>query len=329
MLSTSDGDSAGPLRRHRHRSRCRSCTSPARTIRRRRRATASTLARRAGFSSRPTTLWPFAGADQLPGTAQLAGWLGRVIVTLVTGYTRPGDRVLLLNPLAPARRQSTFRGTRGPDPYAGLGEAVWTVIRLGRSVDIATAAHGPDYPHTPTDASHRDAVESASGLRLRRPDPHTSAGDHHESDSRAMRAKQRPGDRFDLIITAVYPHDTDWLAHTDWTMVLTSTGTIAAITHSDNSGSRLVDPTSAIADTFRSRGWRWLDHIAVLTEHLHAPMNATTATVPAAVPMAAPTAAPVAERLPVRSVHHDLLLFVAAPPGDHAHAATPGEASDE
>lgn len=333
MLSTPDGDSAGPHHRYRHRGRRAPSTTPARTLHRRRHAATRSLTGRTGFSSRPTTLWPFAEADPLPGTAQLAGWLGRVIVTLVTGYTRPGDRVLLLNPPAPARRPSTRRGTRGPDPYAGLTEALWTVIRLGRGAYTATAAPGPDRPQAAAGAGRRLAVESASGLRLQQSDRRTpaddSADDDHESDSPSMRAEYRAGDRFDLIITAVHPHDTDWLAHTDWTTILTPTGIIAAITHSDASDSLLVDPIATIAGTFRSRGWRWLDHIAVLTEHLHAPTNTTTATTPVAVPTAVRAAAPAVECLPIRSVHHDLLLFVPAPSEDHAHTAVYGEASDE
>ena len=316
-MSTPDGDSAGPQRRHPHRCRHASSATPARTIHRRRRAVTRTLTHRARFSPRPTTLWPFAGAEQLPGTDQLAGWLGRVIVTLVTGYTRPGDRVLLLNPPAPSRRQSAFCGTRGPDPYAGLSESVWTVIRLGRGVDIATAPPAPDYPHIPTDPTHRHAVESASGLRL---DP-KSVGDRHESDSRA---EHRPGDQFDLIITAVHPDDTDWLAHTDWDTVLTPTGTIAVITHGDSSDGRLVDPMTAIVGTFRSRDWQWLNHIAVLIEPLHTPTSAPTAMPPTAAPAAASTV----EHLPIRSVHHDLLLFAATSPRSPVHTTAAGETSD-
>jgi hypothetical protein len=90
-------------------------------------------------TARPTTLWPFADAEALPGTELLAGWLGRTILTLVTTYTRPGDRVLLLTP-PPLRTPSRAPGrTHGRDPYAGLAEAVWTVARLGRGVDSATA----------------------------------------------------------------------------------------------------------------------------------------------------------------------------------------------
>lgn len=326
MMSTPDGDSTGPQRRHRH------CghyfTDSARTTHRRRRAVTRTLNHRAGFAARPTTLWPFAGADQLPGTARLAGWLGRVIVTLVTGYTRPGDRVLLLNPPTPSRRWSTFLATRGLDPYDGLTEAVWTIIRLGRGADITTAAPAPDYLFTHTDVTRRHAVESASGPRLQRLNQHALADDHHESDRRAARAERRPDDRFDLIITSVHPHDTNWLAHTDWTTVLTATGTIAAVTHSDSASSRLMNPMPAIVGTFRSRDWRWLDHIAVLTEPLPAPTNAPTAMSPIAVPVATPAATSRVEQLPIRTAHHDLLLFAAPPSTGHGHTTAAGETSD-
>lgn len=123
--------------RHPRRSPHRRPLTPARTGRCRRRAASRTTTARRLRATRPTTLWPFADAEALPGTALLAGWLGRTILTLVTTYTCPGDRVLLLTPPAPSETPPRTSGrTHDGDPYAGLAEAVWTVARLGRSADL-------------------------------------------------------------------------------------------------------------------------------------------------------------------------------------------------
>lgn len=323
MTSTPYGDPAG----HHHHRRS---AAPVRTVHRRRRATTRTLLRGRAFSARPAALWPFAVADPLPGTARLAGWLGRVVVTLVTGYTRPGDRVLLLAPPPPPRPQSSvLRGARDPDPYAGLTEAVWTLIRLGRGVDTATAAPTPDFPTAPVNPTRRDRAESGPGPRPTRAASPTPTDRHHEFNSHRVRAEPRPGDQFDLIITAVHPHDTDWLAHTNWNAILTPTGMLAAITHSDSRRGRLLDPISAVVGTFRSGGWRWHDHIAVLTEPLPTPASTAATAKADASPVAARAVEPAAtltvSRLPNRLTHHDLLLFVSAPSDPQPDRDTEGD----
>jgi hypothetical protein len=54
---------------------------------------------------------------------------------------------------------------------------------------------------------------------------------------------------------------------------------------------------------------RWLDHIAVLTQHLPDPAQTTDNSPPNPASTAARPAASNAEPLPLRAVHHDLLLF--------------------
>ncbi|AXB43673.1 hypothetical protein [Amycolatopsis albispora] len=234
---------------------------------------------------RPATLWPFADAEPLPGTARLAGWLARTIITLVTTYTRPGDRVLLLTPPA---------GTPGPrrsaHPYSGLTEAVWTITRLGRSTDTATAEPAPADPPNHADAT---LAESVSGRRLHQPAEHGSADPNTDPVRHHHGSGHRPEGAFALTITAVEPHATDWLARTDWTSLLTQRGLVAVVTHSDLADQRLLDPQPAIVNTLGEHGLRLADHIAVLDAPLPAP---------AAHPSRPDTG-------PVRRVHHDLLLF--------------------
>ncbi|MFD8494854.1 hypothetical protein [Amycolatopsis sp. NPDC059657] len=300
MTPTPHDDS--PYRRYRPRRL--DAGAPARTAHGRHRVASHAAARGRIFAPRPVALWPFADAEPLPGTALLAGWLGRMIVTLVTGYTSPGDRVLLLAPPAPPRgRPPTPHGARGTDPYAGLAEAVWTVARLGRGADTATVAPAPDRVGDHVDSLGRGEVESASGPRLGRLRLQTPTGPHRESEHRPARVNTGSGDRFDLIITAVHPHDTDWLADTDWDTVLAPTATLAVVTHSDHRQGRLVDPSTAIVTTLRSFQRGWLDHIAVLDQPFPAPASATGPTSPRASRGSA--VGPPS----VHSVHQDLLLF--------------------
>ncbi|UJW29987.1 hypothetical protein L3Q67_32890 [Saccharothrix sp. AJ9571] len=211
---------------------------------------------------RPATLWPFADAELLPGTARLAGWLGHAIITLVTTYTRPGDRVLLLAPPAPIR-------ARREQPYAGLAEAVWNMARLGRGADTATAAAALDYAPGLTDPPSITEAESASRPRLSRPNQLAVT----QSAAESAHGRQCTDGRFTLIVTAVNPDSADWLHHTDWDTLVAHRGLIAAFTHGHRHGSRLLHPHSTIVNTLGDRGFRMHDHIAVLDAPLPRPSD--------------------------------------------------------
>ncbi|WP_409497219.1 hypothetical protein [Amycolatopsis sp. cmx-11-12] len=277
-------------------------------------------------SARPSTLWPFADAEALPGTAQLAGWLGRTILTLVTTYTRPGDRVLLLTPpVSPHPSPRTPGRTDDGDPYTGLAEAVWTVARLGRGADTATAAPAPDYPSGHTDPFRHGGAGSGSRPRPSRPGPRPVADPDTDSAHLRHRAGDRPRGEFDLIITALDPHATDWLGHTDWNALLTTRGLTTIVTHSDLLGGRLLDPYPVLVDTLGQHGLRCLDHIAVLTAPTPDPAASPAAAARTAIPTASRSRSPRADgagALPLSRVHHDLVLFrrlpLAAPEGDVA-----------
>jgi hypothetical protein len=287
--------------------------------------------RRARFAS----VWSVAETDPLPGTALLPGWLGRTLLTLVTGYTRPGHRVLLLTPprrprMTPTVTPAVITGWFGPDEFAGLAEASWTLTRLGRGIDTATAAPPPDYldtaPPTAPSGPVSDRGESESGLRpthlapRRRPAPDcpTQRGPHRDCD-----AGGRSSHGFDLIITAVHPHATDWLSHTDWTSMLTLTGLVAVVTYSDSRGGHAQDPTQTLVATFRDIHLVWFDHIALLCDS-----TTTTAARSGTTAVRPDSAAPNGTPLSVTRAHHDLLLFLPAAatvPNAHAAAAPGGQ----
>jgi hypothetical protein len=68
----------------------------------------------------------------------IASWLLTAVVKIVTTYSNPGDRVLLL---------ATPRTARRPGSYSSLPEAVWPVIRLGRGVQTALAGSPAEDDH--------------------------------------------------------------------------------------------------------------------------------------------------------------------------------------
>jgi hypothetical protein len=92
-------------------------------------------ARRRVRLGRFATVWPCAQDDTPHATGALAGWLLNAVIKIVTTYSMPGNRVLLLTP-SPA----VMRSPRRLGPYSGLFEAAWSVIRLGRGVRTGLAA---------------------------------------------------------------------------------------------------------------------------------------------------------------------------------------------
>ncbi|MET9259628.1 hypothetical protein [Amycolatopsis sp. NPDC004079] len=279
----------------------------------RHRAPRTTPATAAALRPRPATFWSFADAEMLPGTALLPGWLGRTIVTLVTTYTCPGDRVLLVAPPpSPCALRHAVGGTCGAEAYAGLAEAVWTVARLGRGADTATAAPVPDDPAEHTGSSRRAGVGSGSRPRLGRLGLRPALGLHPGSARPRHRDGDGPHGGFDLIVTALDPHATDWLARTDWAALLTPRGLLATVTHCDGRDGWLRDPHATLLNTLGSQGLRCLDHIAVLAAPMPdtpdclaaADRTGTAVPAPGFSPRAVDAAAP-----PLRTVHHDVVLL--------------------
>jgi hypothetical protein len=260
--------------------------------------------RRSHCPARPATVWQCGGDDPRDGTAVLSGWLLNAIVKIVTGYSKPGDRVLLLTP--PPTPTGPVRWTRvgrGTGPYDGLHEAAWTVARLGRGIQTRTTH--------PARADADFALDTDPVVDPEPPEgPRSDPGPHPRNARGRQPARAEfttapaaesppPGaerDRFDLVITTVAPDHPDWTRDTDFNDMLTPHGITAIITHSDNCAGRLTDPTGRLVSTLREGGLGWLDHV-ILLETLPDPGHRR-------VPGAARH----------RRVHHDLLLF-ARPPG--------------
>lgn len=270
-----------------------------------------------------STVWPCAQG----GTGPLADWLLTAVVKIVTLYTEPGQRVLLLIP--PIARRTTFGAVdaercpgRDEDLYAGLREAARTVVRLGRSVQVHTAGS----IEAPTDGSvgspTTDCLATLSGPSVRIPESasHVDGAspdpvDIDRSDSNSptgptSRLVADLSDRFDLVITTVDPHASNWARSGKWDRLLTAQGTLTVITHSDRRVGRLTDPTGSLVHRIRETGLVYLDHAALLRVPVrHSSLDAGTNPTTTHHRVAAGTTdAPPAPT----QVHSDLLVFARA-----------------
>ncbi|GHH62387.1 hypothetical protein [Lentzea cavernae] len=132
-------------------------------------------------SSRLSTVWLCAQDDLCGGTGLLANWLSVAIVKIVTTYTRPGNRVLLVEPTPSGTcTASALHNESCSSPYAGLHEAAWTVVRLGRGVqtqtdfrpslvdlfDLIITATGTGSWHEPNLTGLADSLTSAGTLAV-------------------------------------------------------------------------------------------------------------------------------------------------------------------
>lgn len=288
------------------------------------------LALRHHRPTRPSTVWPCAQDDLREATGLLANWLLTAIVKIVTTYTQPGQRVLLLDPapyLAPPTSRSATGGRTpsSPGPYVGLREAGWTVVRLGRGVQTQTAIA----PADPIGEHSGDRLaESESGLRPNTDNPTTDQPAAPTAHRRAGPDPTATGfgpDRYDLVITVAEPCVLDWFHPADWAGLLTSTGTLAVITRSDHSRGRLTDPASSLVPAALHAGLRYLDRIALLRVPIRDGAIAVTMTARSPRPQSAARLITTPARH--TQVHDDLLVFARRPAP--AAAANGEETSDE
>jgi hypothetical protein len=272
--------------------------------------------------TRPSTVWPCAQEELREGTGLLTDWLLTAVIKLVTTYTQPGQRVLLLDPASHLTPSASWSPTGGrnesrPGPYAGLHEAGWTVVRLGRGVQTQTAVANPD----PVNERSGDASaesESESGPRPRTDSPTTdqpagpSTHRRPGPDSTATGASpDRSSNHFDLVITAAEPRTLDWFRPADCAGLLTPTGTLTVITHGDRSHDRLTDPAGSLVRAAQHAGLRYLDRIALLPVPVRG--GALAVSTPAPYPRPKGPARPLAASARHTQVHDDLLVFTRQP----------------
>ncbi|AXK36428.1 hypothetical protein DVA86_31430 [Streptomyces armeniacus] len=255
------------------------------------------------------SVWPAAPEADHPEAETLPGWLLGAIVKIVALYTQPGQRVLLLAPPHGGARGTTERefasccAESGSGLLTGLTEAAQSAASLGRTLHVraahpagATLGAGTDVPKGPQSVPRLAPTPAY-------PTPTPTDPPHPTGPTGAA----GPGpDRFDAVITFVSPRATDWVATTAWSALLSPSGTLSFITHSDREQGRLIDPSGVLTDTAHRAGLSVLDRVVLLEVPIRRSALATS-DLPAAAgspPAQADTAGP-----PHTRIHHDLLLF--------------------
>lgn len=269
---------------------------------------------------RPASVWPCAEAEVHEGTGLIAHWLLTAVIKIVTAYTAPGQRVLLLDPTTGTAshggRSATAVDRRsGRSPHEGLLEAGWTVVRLGRSVQTQTAATRPNwFGDSAADASA--ASESGSGPHAPSPPSDRFGNGYTDRQSGPDTAMTGHGPhRFDLIITAAEPHTLDALLPTEWAVrLLAPTGTLAVITRSDNSGGRFVDPAQPLVRAAHHAGLHLTDRVALLRMPIHDVALAAANT--AAHDRPETSSGPPTTSVRHAQAHDDLFVFTRLPAAD-------------
>ncbi len=260
------------------------------------------------FPRWPTTVWPCPPPHPAgPAEQTYARWLLAAVEQLVTGYTRPGDPVLLLS--VPGRDGVAAYGLDSAGDL--LSEAVWSVARLGRAVrsrpapavavDGGRSRRGSESGPGPGPGPMLDPADGDPG-----PD-WTPAGDPGSDwtavgDSGPDRTRAGDAGRFALVIIAVTPSGAGGVDMDGLAALLTPTGTLAVITNSDSRGGWLIDPTGELSDAASHAGLALVDRIILLEIPLDGP---------------APPPDPLPARMVAERVHSDLLLFMTvagAPP---------------
>ncbi len=163
---------------------------------------------------RVASVWPCGGHDgTVTSTADVQAapeWLERAAVRIVTSYTEPGQRVLLIAPPPPRTRRlprwTTNDRQDRPDPYLDLLDTNWAISRLGRSAQTTLAAHPTDHSEPRGDATFGEW-------------PHAHL-DRGQSPDPALSLERAAAWTFDLIVTVAAPHDHAWLAARGWPALL-------------------------------------------------------------------------------------------------------------
>jgi len=229
----------------------------------RQRAATTTTGRRTGPQT-PATVWVCGH----PASDPTAAWPVSVVKKVVTSFTAPGARVVLLTPPAPP----DVAGLVGPVPVArpqtdddrDLAAATNAVHALGRApyvihIEPDGLAAGPG--STPFWA---DLV----GHRQPRPDNVAALppalGDQPEADVPATA---------DLVVASLPPRRiTDGLRDHVALLgarLLRTGGTLIVLTHCNHVGGRLVDPSGPIVAAAQTADLLYLQHIVAV----HAPVR--------------------------------------------------------
>ncbi len=257
----------------------------------------------------PATVWVCGGASGDPD----ASWPAPVVARVVTSFTDPGARVVLMPWPAP---ESTLRSTsRDPDrpapgePERELIDALRIVQGLDRTAQLIRIEPGSGTHHPVSRPYWADLVGDPQPL-----------GDTTITPPPDRRPAAAPGGLdttagVDLVITSLRPEHSGNAASdrvvgaaAHW---LRTGGVLAVLTHCHWSGGELVDPTGPVVAAAQNADLLYLQHIVLV----HAPVRDGQFVIDPAIPSpdttrgSQPRANAPGMPAPHRRIHSDLLAF--------------------
>lgn len=299
---------------------------------------ATTRAHSAGSAVTPTpaTVWTVgAAAIDLD-----ANWPTPVVRRIVSAFSQPGGRVVLLPWPRPgehpqldvAGADGVFERAPEADPDAAVTDALDTVERLHRRGRVVRLATEQDLTRSASQPFWTDLIGGPQRTPMTATRSSGPSLSHFDSPVRDG-LDAVPADT-DLVITSLHPDDRD-----DWTIdsmalvaarLLRVGGILAVLTHSDWSRGELTDPTGTIVASAQNADLLYLQHIVAV----HVPVRDgrfATDLIPDVDGSAADAQARTAHRaavrglpVPHRRIHSDVLVF-AQPHEYEPHPASPAE----
>ncbi|MGH3573199.1 MAG: hypothetical protein ACRDUW_15420 [Pseudonocardiaceae bacterium] len=237
-----------------------------------RRASTPTRPDTASPAPTPATVWA-CGATPIDPDAR---WPTPIVTKIVTSFSEPGDRVVVLPWPTPLPRPPHARGCadrltdRAPqtDPDDQLATVLTTIEDLDRTVRLLrvqadSIAHRPASP-----PFWADLLDGPNNPHTPEPDPPPSDEPGPTSARFDLAARDT-----ELIITSLRPeHSADRTS--DHVALLAARllrvgGILAVLTHSDWSRDELVDPTGPIVACAQNADLLYLQHIVALHTPIH------------------------------------------------------------
>lgn len=276
----------------------------------------------------PATVWTCGPAPIDPD----ALWPTPIVRTIVTSFTEPGARVVLLtapppagsaapgphtapenSPLAPTGPHSPTAST-APPPDPNPADTIHTAHAV-----IAHLRRDPRLMQLPPDTTRHDRADEDSS----RTDPLAAAARH--DDTEAVTEPHSGVPRVDLVIASVRPEHTaprtaEHLARVAARLLRTS-GILAVLTHSDRVGGRLRDPTGTLVTAAQNHDLLYLQHIVVLHTPIRDSHLDTTALTTDQNPARADSAAPPELPGPHHRAHRDLVILAQSNERHPGHCA--------
>jgi hypothetical protein len=248
-----------------------------------RRAGTPTRSRTASTAPTPATVWACGPTPLDPNTP----WPTPLLTKIVTSFSEPGDRIVVLPwptaaprpPHRPGRADRLIDHTTTVEPDDELATALATITDLARRARVVRLEPDP----TASGRASRPFWADLVGTPDNTPAPEPAALPSGAPDAAPNRFDVASADA-DLIITSMRPERSTDRA-SDHVALLAARllrvgGILAVLTYSDWSRGELVDPTGPVVASAQNADLLYLQHIIALHTPSTAGSSSGTSTAP-------------------------------------------------